>query len=185
MKSSNFSNVFRKYFLCFMFYSVLGWCYEVFLDVVIYRDGFIKRGFLFGTYCPVYGFGALAFISCLWMLKDKKIKVAKINITPVLVFLGIMLISTSMELVTSYILEIFTGSWLWDYTGYGINFQGRVALNPSVRFGIGGMFFLYICQPFLNKLMKNEDSKKLKIVFTIIFSIFVLDFLLKIGFMIF
>lgn len=31
---------FQKYFLCFVFYSVFGWCYEVFLEVVVYRWGF-------------------------------------------------------------------------------------------------------------------------------------------------
>ena len=35
---------FQKYFLCFVFYSVFGWCYEVFLEVVVYRWGFSNRG---------------------------------------------------------------------------------------------------------------------------------------------
>lgn len=51
---------FQKYFLCFVFYSVFGWCYEVFLEVVVYRWGFSNRGVLFGPYCPVYGVGALS-----------------------------------------------------------------------------------------------------------------------------
>ena len=51
-----------KYFLFFVFYSVIGWLYEVFLEVVVYRWGFSNRGVLFGPYCVIYGFGALLLI---------------------------------------------------------------------------------------------------------------------------
>ena len=52
----------ERYFLYFVIYSLLGWCYEVFLEVAVYRWGFSNRGVLFGPYCPVYGIGALAFL---------------------------------------------------------------------------------------------------------------------------
>lgn len=181
MKSSYYLDLFKKYFLFFIFYAALGWCYETVLEVLIYREGFSKRGFLFGPYLPVYGFGALAFIICLRKLKDKKIKIARINVTPLLVFLGIMVTATSIEFVTSYVLEIITGSWLWDYKSCSFNFQGRIALNPSARFGIGGMGFIYICQPLLDKIMRSADAKKLTIIFKIIFLIFAIDFLVKNG----
>ena len=54
----------ERIFLCFFFYSVLGWLYEVFLETVVYQWGFTNRGVLFGPYCPVYGFGALIFLFC-------------------------------------------------------------------------------------------------------------------------
>ena len=47
-------------FIYFMLYAIIGWCYEVFLEVVVYRWGCTNRGVLFGPYCPVYGLGALA-----------------------------------------------------------------------------------------------------------------------------
>ena len=37
-----------RWFLYFMMYSVIGWLYEVFLEVVVYRWGFSNRGVLFG-----------------------------------------------------------------------------------------------------------------------------------------
>ena len=43
-------------------YAIIGWLYEVFLEVVVYRWGYSDRGVLFGPYCPVYGVGALLFI---------------------------------------------------------------------------------------------------------------------------
>ena len=63
----------QKYFIYFVLYSMIGWIYEVFLEVVVYKWGFNNRGVLFGPYCPVYGFGALAFIFTVYpLVKDKK-----------------------------------------------------------------------------------------------------------------
>lgn len=55
-----------------MLYAVLGWCYEVFLEVVIYQWGFSDRGVLFGPYCPVYGVGASAFVFTIGRLLENK-----------------------------------------------------------------------------------------------------------------
>ena len=41
----------EKLFLYFLMAAVIGWCYEVFLEVVVYRWGFDNRGVLFGPYC--------------------------------------------------------------------------------------------------------------------------------------
>ena len=62
----------KKLYLTFMTYAVIGWIYEVFLEVVIYRWGFSNRGVLFGPYCPVYGFGALLFIFLVYPLIKNK-----------------------------------------------------------------------------------------------------------------
>ena len=148
-----------------MFYCIIGWIYEVFLEVVVYRWGYSNRGVLFGPYLPVYGFGALTFIILLGKLKKKKIKICNINITPILIFLGIIIISTTIELIASYIMELSSGSWAWDYTHYAFNFQGRIALNPSIRFGIGGMIFMYILQPLFEKIKNKKVINTLFIIF--------------------
>ena len=59
------------------------------------------------------------------------------------------MITTVVELAASYLMEWLYGSWMWDYTRFAWNFDGRIALNPSIRFGIGGMVFLYLLQPVL------------------------------------
>lgn len=64
----------QEYFIYFILYSIIGWCYEVFLEVFIYRWGFSNRGVMFGPYCIVYGFGALLLIFLLSKLKKKKMK---------------------------------------------------------------------------------------------------------------
>lgn len=62
----------KKYFLLFLMYAIIGWCYEVFLEVFVYNWGFSNRGVLFGPYLPVYGFGALAFIFCFERFLENK-----------------------------------------------------------------------------------------------------------------
>jgi uncharacterized membrane protein len=145
----------QEYFVYFMLYSMIGWLYEVFLEVVVYRWGFSNRGVLFGPYCVIYGTGALILIFSLGWLMERRIYAGKILVTPLLVFLGIMAVTTGVELIGSYVMEFTSGGWAWDYRRFAFNFQGRIALNPSVRFGIGGMLFLYVLQPIFVKLTEK------------------------------
>lgn len=120
---------------------MIGWIYEVFLEVVVYRWGFSNSGVLFGPYCVIYGIGALLSIFSLGKLQKERIYIEKLLITPLLVFFGIILITTAVELLGSYIMEFATGGWMWDHRKYAFDLQGRIALNPSIRFGIGGDVF--------------------------------------------
>ena len=87
-----------------------------------------------------------------------------------------MLIATTIELVTSYILEYTMGSWPWQtYADYAINFQARIALSPSIRFGIGGVVFLYIIQPLFELITKKLGNKKVNIISIILLIIILID----------
>ena len=168
-----------EYFICFLLYSFLGWVYEVFLEVVIYRWGYSDRGVLFGPYCIVYGFGACFLIFLLSGLRKRKLLLDvpgfKISVIPFIVFLAIVIITTLTELCASYIMEFTHGEWLWDYRRFAFNFEGRIALNPSIRFGIGGMVFLYGLQPLFKKLTAKMSDKTLYTVSLILFLLLVAD----------
>ncbi len=155
----------QKLFLCFMMYAVLGWCYEVVLETFIYRWGFSNRGVLFGPYCPVYGVGALSFLACFnRLMKRKDIKWLNI-VKPVLIFLGCMAVATLIELIASYILEAATGAWPWQtYERYKYNFQARIALSTSLRFGLGGTVFMYLVQPLFDWILSKPNRKTLNII---------------------
>lgn len=179
MKTNRFSRL-EFYFLCFFTYSVLGWCYEVFLEVVVYRWGFSNRGFLFGPYCPVYGFGALLIVFALSGLRRKRLTLGRVNVTPAAVFLAVVVLTTALELLTSYLMEAATGGWLWDYTGYAWNFQGRIALSPSLRFGLGGMLFLYVLQPLFARLDRAIDDRVRHGAFFVLAGLMLADLLTKV-----
>ena len=89
--------------------------------------------------------------------------------------MGIVVITTVLELAGSYIMEFIYGEWLWDYTRFSFNFQGRIALNPSLRFGIGGMIFLYGFQPLFEKLTSRWSDRVLYTVSAVLALLFLAD----------
>ena len=160
LSKSKWMEAVQSYVLYFFFYSVLGWLYEVFLEVVVYRWGFTNRGVLLGPYCPVYGVGALVFLLAFSRLMAKREPAWFRWVKPVLVFLGCMIAATAIELATSYLLEALTGAWPWQtYRDYAINFEGRIALSPSIRFGLGGLLFLYVLQPLFHRLVHSLSPR--------------------------
>ena len=174
MKEKSIKGLYQ-YIIYFTLYSVIGWCYEVFLEVVVYRWGFTNRGVLFGPYCPVYGFGALLFLVTVYpMIRNRGIR-EKILLIP-LVFILCMLIATALELFTSYALEYTIGSWPWQtYRDYRYNFQGRIALSPSLRFGLGGIIFLYLLQPLFEQLCEYLGELHVKRIGIAILTVFLMD----------
>ena len=87
-----------------------------------------------------------------------------------------MTVATAIELATSYILEALTGSWPWQtYVDYAVNFQGRIALSPSIRFGLGGLLFLLVLQPLFEKLVGAMGDGLRRRVFSVLAALFVLD----------
>lgn len=167
----------EKYFLYFMMYAFIGWFYEVFLIVVVYRWGYSDRGVFTGPYCVVYGVGTITFLLVLKKLIEYKPE-SLINkiIKLLLVFIGCMTIATAIELAASYMLELLTGTWPWQtYADYSINFEARIALSPSIRFGLGGTLFIYVLQPLFEKLLANVPTHKIRIIAAGIALILTLD----------
>lgn len=166
----------QTYFLCFLLYALLGWLYEVFLEVVIYRWGYSDRGVLFGPWCPVYGVGAMAFLLCFRRLLIKREPSWLRRVKPLLLFLGCMAVATAIELAASYLLEALTGAWPWQtYVDYAVNFQGRIALSPSIRFGLGGLLFLYGFQPLFERLIGRLSDRGRTICFRCALAVFLAD----------
>ena len=174
----NQNNIIQKAVIWFMFYAIVGWIYETVLEVAIYQTGFSNRGFLYGPYLPVYGVGALIFIFALQGIKERKVKMGDIDITILIVFIGVTLISTAIELAGSYIAEIFTNKPLWNYDEYAFNFDGRIALDTSLRFGVVGTIFLYLLQPLFQKISDHMPGKTLNITAITIIVIILTDLIL-------
>ena len=164
--------------LSFLVFCVIGWIYEVLVFYFELGYGFVNRGFLFGPWLPVYGCGGMLILLSMNSLKKKKITIGKINVTPLLCFIAIILLCTTVELLTSYIMELATGSWLWDYTEDGPNFQGRIALKSSIRFGLIVIACLYGLYPIMEKCFETAKQKCPKVFYSISYlmiGLFLLD----------
>lgn len=170
------SKTVQTYFLCFLLYALLGWLYEVFLEVVVYRWGYSDRGVLFGPWCPVYGVGAMALLLCFRPLLCRREPCWLRRAKPLLLFLGCMALATAIELAASYLLEALTGAWPWQtYLDYAVNFQGRIALSPSLRFGLGGLACLYILQPLFERLIGRLPDRVRTLCFRCALVLFLAD----------
>lgn len=149
----------------FAFYSFAGWCIEV-LYYFKNEHRFVNRGFLYGPFCPIYGFGAVFLVIFLDSYKN--------NIF-ILFFLAVLLTSI-LEYYTGFILEkAFKTKW-WDYTDDPFNIHGRICLLYSLVWGAGEVVVIRIIHPILNDIVMNIPHILGDIVVSTIAIYFIIDF---------
>ena len=54
-KKETILHICERYLFYFIICAMIGWIYEVFFEMVIWKGPFTNRGVLFGPYLPVYG----------------------------------------------------------------------------------------------------------------------------------
>lgn len=124
-----------QYILYFCIYSVFGYIGEV-LYCSIPAHHFVNRGFLYGPWIPIYGFGGLAIHTL-----TQGVSVVPSN--PLFVFLASMVLASLIEYIGSWLLETWFGIKLWDYSSHRCNIHGRVCLLNSTIFGCAGLVLTY------------------------------------------
>ena len=99
----------------FIVYSFLGWIIST--AATAFREKkFVDVGFLYGPFCPAYGFGAILFAVFLVELKTR----------PFFLFLGGAILSAVTALLTGIVLErMFHRKW-WDYSRKRFHFGGYI-----------------------------------------------------------
>jgi len=175
-------NILRKnfniYFFSFLMYCVIGWLYEVALEYFAYNHGFINRGFLYGPYLPVYGFGAIILLLLLKNFSYQKRYIKKINISPIITFILIFIVTTLIEYFTAYMLDLILNIRLWDYSNQFLNVNGYICFSASIRFAIGGTLFLYLVQPNFVKLINKIPKKTQNMLVITFMSILLADLII-------
>lgn len=144
---------FEQYVFCFFVYAFLGYVCEV-IYCSIGQKKLVNRGYLYMPVCPIYGFGAVIIllsmlpISKMWYL---------------VFFLGILL-TTTLEYLTSYIMEIIFHMRWWDYSKRKLNINGRVCLLNSLLFGGLVMIVVYGLHPLVYRLMEAMGMLSIRII---------------------
>ncbi|MGN0992322.1 MAG: putative ABC transporter permease [Bacilli bacterium] len=160
-----------KYLLIFFIGSVVGYIYEV-IFYLLFDHELVNRGFLYGPYLPVYGFGAVILVFLLKRFKKN----------PLVVFLLAMFVTGVVEYFTGYLMwQIYHKMW-WDYTGLFLNIDGYVCLRSVLTFGIGGILLIYLIEPLVCKFISSVKKKKVYSVSYLFLFIIIFDFVLTIMF---
>ncbi len=153
-----------KYFFWFILYSIGGWILETLLFLI--RDKkVVKRGFLFGPLCPIYGTGAVICTAVMY---------GRINNIFLVFLIGLLLCGT-LEYLTHFIMEkLFHAMW-WDYSSRRFNINGRVYLNGLLEFGAGSVLIIKVLQPLVVKLTDMIPENVLYIICFALYSIILVD----------
>lgn len=153
----------------FLIYAFIGWCLETLYAYMVFGH-FVKRGFLYGPICPIYGFGAVLLLINLKNI-NKDNNIAK--------FLVSMVSFSIFEYIASFILEIIFHKRWWDYTGFFLNIQGRICLVFAIIWGIIGVIFINKIHPWVkNRVTKISIHLSIyarKFIILILFLAFIID----------
>ncbi|ETA81706.1 putative ABC transporter permease [Youngiibacter fragilis] len=157
-------------FLCFFFYSFLGWLYESLVCSIFGERRFINRGFLLGPYCPIYGTGS---ILCWLVLKD--------NANMLEVFAIAAVLCCVVEYITSFCMEkVFHARW-WDYSSLPFQLHGRICLYGGIIFGGGVVIVKFLIQPTLLQMTTQLNQSLLDVLAVVIFAVAGIDILVTLG----
>lgn len=147
--------------------SIIGWIYEMIFYKVT-ENILENRGFLYGPYVPVYGFGAILIVLILKRIKKH----------PIALFLGTAIVTGILELIVGeFMLLIWHKRW-WDYTGLFLNIDGQVCLRSVISFAVGGLGLIYLIEPYINKKNKTISNRNKKIIYTSIVAIMLIDLII-------
>ena len=144
--------------------SFIGWAIGT--SVAAVREHrFIDVGFLFGPYCPAYGFGAVAFAVFLPELRNHLF----------FLFLGGVILSSVITFSTGFVLEkIFHRKW-WDYSRKKFQFGGYVNLPYTVVWGISAVVCISFINPSLKELLVLIPSNLGTILLIVLYAVLCLD----------
>lgn len=162
--------ILSELFLCFFFYSFLGWLYESLVCSIFGERRFINRGFLLGPYCPIYGTGT---ILCWLILRDNN------NIFEVFVIAAVL--CCAIEYITSFCMEkVFHARW-WDYSNMPFQLHGRICLYGGIIFGSGVVVVNFFVQPTFMQLTALLNESLLNVLALVLFIIIGIDMVLTLG----
>ncbi len=159
----------EKLIFWFMLYSITGWIYETVLCSVSERK-FINRGFLNGPYCPIYGVGAVLDVLILGRIQN----------TFLLFVLGV-LVTCTLEYLTSYVMEkLFHARW-WDYSERKFNIAGRVCLQGAIVFGAFSVILIKLIHPLVITLTEILPRRVLFVIVLVFSAGFLTDLIITVS----
>ena len=152
----------------FFLYSLLGWAMEsIYLSFGQRR--LVNTGFLYGPFCPIYGFGAVVLYLLLIHLQGN----------PVLIFLTGFFVLSIWEYFVGFLLEKIFKTIYWDYSNNKFNINGRVCLLNSIYWGFLSIFFIEIWNPLVEAQLNKVPEEIILYIDIILTAYIIIDMILS------
>ncbi|MCM1334857.1 MAG: putative ABC transporter permease [Bacteroides sp.] len=130
------------YLFLFFIFCNIGWVQESLIESV-YHKRWINRGFLKGSYIPIYGFGGLILFLCSIPFRSNGF----------LVYISGMISCTILEYFVGWLMETFFHKQFWDYSMMKFTYKNRISLLSSMFWGVLSLFMAYVLAGFLEGLL--------------------------------
>ena len=148
----------------FVIYAFLGWCVEV-VFCTINTGHWVNRGFLNGPVCPIYGFGMVIVLLALTPLAAHLL----------LLFLGSVVLTSALELVTGWVLKTLFHTRWWNYSQQRFNIGGYICLKFSLVWGVAGAAAVRLVHPPVRRLVQLIPHMAGAVLLALILALFVAD----------
>lgn len=152
------------YLLLFFLFCMIGWVWEEVLHWAQTRQ-IVNRGTMYGPWLPIYGFGGVLCIFCLSRYKKNLPKT----------FALIIILTGTLEFITSWVLEFFFNAIYWEYHGMFANLNGRVCLSGLLAFGLGGSVAIYLAGPYFRRKFELLSKRTRWVLCAVLVALFAVD----------
>lgn len=130
-------NTFLLLLFNLLLYSFLGWLLEGVFNWAT-KGSFVKSGFLYGPFKPMYGIAATLLILIYPLVSF-----------PTFLLIGLA-VPTIIEFITGWLMMYFFNTHYWDYSGMNWNYKGLVCLRFSFFWCILSFALIYGLNPFVS-----------------------------------
>lgn len=153
---------FYKIVWVFFLSSILGYVIETIYCLVVRGHIESRQGVIYGPFCQVYGFGAVAMVLALHRLTHYKDR---------WIFLASAVIGGLVEYIISFAQECIFDSVSWDYSNQSANINGRISLLYMLFWGFLGVVLIKNIYPTMSNLIERIPNKQ-GVIFTWIIVVF-------------
>ncbi|MBO4336532.1 MAG: putative ABC transporter permease [Lachnospiraceae bacterium] len=151
---------------CFVLYSILGWLVEsAYMSVCTKK--LTNRGFGFGPFCPIYGFGASL----------GAVLLSPFRYHPLLLFVVAAVGATAFEYIVGRLMQFTLGDFWWDYNEKPFNYKGIICLESTCGWGLYGLGVVYRVHPMMLTVTRMIPPDLGLVLCIVILSSYMIDFL--------
>jgi len=155
---------FTDWMMFFFFYCIIGWIWESGY-VSLRTRTWVNRGFLYGPWLPIYGFGALTVL----------LATLPVRMYLSLVFVTGMISATILEYVTGAAMEKLFHMRYWDYSDKPMNIRGHICLPVSLAWGCFSVLMILLIHPPVERLILSVPDSILAGIVSVLAVLFAFD----------